>query len=76
MNFIKNAKYRFFARFFLFVTAGGVGLGIVVVDLFLFFSNLPNFHKTNFGELAYGALAGAAVGAFAAILMLAKFNRK
>lgn len=76
MNIIKNAKHRFFARFFLFVTAGGAGIGIVTFDLFLFFSNLPNFHKTNFGELANGALAGAAIGALAAILMLAKFNRK
>ena len=76
MNIIKNQKHRFFARFFIFISAGGAGLGIVVTDLFIFFSNLPNFHKTNFGELANGALAGAAIGALAAILMLAKFNRK
>ena len=76
MNIIKNAKHRFFARFFIFISAGGAGLGIVTTDLFLFFSNLPNFHHTDLHTLANGALAGAAVGALAAILMLAKFNRK
>ena len=76
MNIIKNAKHRFFARFFVFLTAGGAGLGIVVTDLFIFFSNLPNFHKTDLHALSVGALAGAAIGALAAIMMLANFNRK
>lgn len=76
MNLIKNQKHRFFARFFIFLVAGGAGLGIVAIDLFLFFSNLPNFPKTDLHTLANGALAGSAIGAFAAIMMLANFNRK
>lgn len=76
MNIIKNAKYRFFARFFIFISAAAAGLGIVVTDLFLFFSNLPNIHKTDLSALSVGALAGAAIGALAAIMMLANFNRK
>ena len=76
MNIIKNQKHRFFARFFIFISAGGAGLGVVVVDLFTFFINLPNFHHTDLHTLAVGALAGAAVGAFAAIIMLSNFNRK